>query len=443
MCDKGDQRFHKLHCIRRKCENCGTDGLVAHYQEFAERCGGLPVVYSKLERVKKLRKQKEVVQIMPVNHNTSITGLIIELAKDLETLAEHIFVATWQQQQFANLLKEIPPSWVVLNMDFSENYSCIAQNEVQSAHWGHEQVTIHPTVAYYKCQHDNCTETVQEALIFVSSDLIHDSSAVMKFTAVANEHLSQTRGITINREIQLTDGCAAQYKSKTPFCDLSHAIEDFGFPIERHYYGSRHGKGPSDGAGAVVKSGTRRAVLGENVVINCAKDLFEFGKQKLTVGSDEHLHYKRSFFLVEDIQHDRPIRSCVKTIKGTRKMHCVRTLAPFSFESRNLTCFCSTCINPGTGECENASYVENWTIHDLQQNDRRVAENGGRGGRTAVNGRRGGRTAVNGRRGRTAATRGGRGRRGAPGGGEPAAVRGGTEPLAAAYKFNLLPPVYL
>lgn len=51
--------------------------------------------------------------------------------------------------------------------------------------------------------------------------------------------------------------------------------------VERHFYGSRHGKGPSDGAGAVVKSGARRAVMGMNVVINNAEDLYNFGKEKL------------------------------------------------------------------------------------------------------------------------------------------------------------------
>ena len=71
---------------------------------------------------------------MPINHKVSVTALIIELSKDLEKLAEHIFVATCQHIQFANLLKEIPQSWVILNKDISENYSCKAQKEVQSAH---------------------------------------------------------------------------------------------------------------------------------------------------------------------------------------------------------------------------------------------------------------------------------------------------------------------
>ena len=62
---------------------------------------------------KKARKGKEVTQIMPINYKVSVTAMII---------------ATWQHIQFANLLKEIPQSWVILNKDISENNSCKVQN---------------------------------------------------------------------------------------------------------------------------------------------------------------------------------------------------------------------------------------------------------------------------------------------------------------------------
>ena len=52
-------------------------------------------------------------------------------------------------------------------------------------------------VAYYRCQYENFTKTVQEALIFISSDHTHDAAAVMKFTSIANHHLTMTRGINI------------------------------------------------------------------------------------------------------------------------------------------------------------------------------------------------------------------------------------------------------
>ncbi|CAG2188300.1 unnamed protein product [Mytilus edulis] len=138
---------------------------------------------------------------------------------------------------------------------------------------------------------------------------------------------------------------------------------DFGFPIERHFYGSCHGKGPSEGAGAVVKSVVRRAVLVEQVVINNARDLYDFSK-KLEIDSDDHIHYKRSLFLVENVQRDRPNRIIAKTLVGTRKLQCVRTVTPMTIETRNVTCFCQGCTSLN-GECGNSDYVEKWEEQHL------------------------------------------------------------------------------
>ena len=190
---------------------------------------------------------------MPVSHRSSMTHIVVKLAEELEKLAGHLFVASWQQQQFSLMLKNVKKSWVILNIDFAENYSCKSQTEVQSAHWGHNQVTIHPTCAYYQCQEGNCENTVTEHIIFVSDDKTHDPAAVMKFIEVTNTNLQQKRGLSIHRQIQMRDGCVSQYKSKVPFTDVSYSLTDFGFPTECHFYDSKHGKGPSDGAGAVVR----------------------------------------------------------------------------------------------------------------------------------------------------------------------------------------------
>lgn len=114
----------------------------------------------------------------------------------------------------------------------------------------------------------------------------------------------------------MTDGCSSQYKSKTPFTDISYSTADFGFTTERHFYGSRHGNGPSDGAGAVIKSAAKRAVMGQNVIINNAKDMFEFADAILTKNEE---HSKRKVFLVDSssINRERTERVGSKTLPGT------------------------------------------------------------------------------------------------------------------------------
>lgn len=58
--------------------------------------------------------------------------------------------------------------------------------------------------------------------------------------------------------------------------------------------------------------------MGMNVVINNAEDLYNFGKEKLesTEEKTDHLHHKRTFFLIENIDRNRPDRSKTKTVPG-------------------------------------------------------------------------------------------------------------------------------
>ena len=61
-------------------------------------------------------------------------------------------------------------------MDFAENYKCSFQNEVQSAYFDQNMVTIHPMVYYYKKQlgTEETVVTMKHAIIGISDDLRHN-----------------------------------------------------------------------------------------------------------------------------------------------------------------------------------------------------------------------------------------------------------------------------
>jgi len=82
--------------------------------------------------------------------------------------------------------------------------------------------------------------------------------------------------MTIEHIVQWTDDCAAQYKSKGPFSDISCSLIDFGATLERNFFGSRHGKGPSDGESAVVKHHATSAIMTGKATIASAEDLFKY-----------------------------------------------------------------------------------------------------------------------------------------------------------------------
>lgn len=134
-------------------------------------------------------------------------------------------------------------------MDFAENFLCKFQDEPQSAHWAYKQVTVFPVIAYSRCC--TCQELRRDCLVFFTDDLRHDACASQVFIEKTMNYLSQLR--SFSRVIMISDGCAAQFKSKLPFFLLSHTRLSGSHSIEKVFFGSRHGKNDSDWCGGAVK----------------------------------------------------------------------------------------------------------------------------------------------------------------------------------------------
>ena len=294
--------------------------------------------------------------------------LFKELKAETTFLAGHLYRANWQFQQFDSLrrMTPFPQNTVCMVLDFAENFTCTYQDEVQAAHWHHNQVTVHPIVCYYACSH--CQQPLTDSLVFISDDRNHDHHAVHAFTLRAVEHLRDARNISLEHIVQWTDGCSSQYKSKGPFADISRALQDYGCTFERNFFGSRHGKGPADGESAVVKSSAMRAIKSGQVVTD-AEGLFQFcqssglNKQPNEAGCQ---HFLRSFFFVShsDIHRDR--HRPVQTLKGTRSLHAVKCVSENVLMTRTLSCSCGACLG-GIGVClqQTAGKVEPWQERTL------------------------------------------------------------------------------
>ena len=65
--------------------------------------------------------------------------------------------------------------------------------------------------------------------------------------------ISKTFGDDVKHIVEFTDGCSSQFRSRHTTLDLSYARKDFGVNIQRLYFETSHGKGPSDGEGRVKK----------------------------------------------------------------------------------------------------------------------------------------------------------------------------------------------
>ena len=110
----------------------------------------------------------------------SYSDLIDKYIAILDAMAQHVSMASWNYCQFKAAKQNILHDEVLVVHGFAQNYLCLLQNEPQGMHWEHRQVTLHPSVAFYKCPND-CTKLVMHEVVHVSDDLKHDAHLVCQF----------------------------------------------------------------------------------------------------------------------------------------------------------------------------------------------------------------------------------------------------------------------
>lgn len=234
----------------------------------------------------------------------------------LTLLVKHDFVAK-QQSSFINDKKEnLKESEFVVNLDFSENYNIVVQDEAQSYHWASEHVTIHPFVIYYR-EDDKIKHS---SFVVISPCLEHNTVSVYTFQKKLVEFMT-TKFQTVPKKIfYYSDGCAAQYKNKKNFINLCYHKQDFGVEAEWHFSATAHGKGPCDGVGGSVKRLAARASLQrpyDNQILTPIQ-LYEWAVENLS-GINFAFSTQDEYVESETFLNDR--FSQAVTIKGTQQYH--------------------------------------------------------------------------------------------------------------------------
>ena len=363
----------KQSCLTRECINCGVNEIPVHLKPLLISNQNEVVQYCEWKRVQKhvTTKQNEKIINITDKVTTPLKDLVTKMKTELLTFSAHIFRAEWQQQQLKRMKLRIPAKSAIVIMDFAENYSCTAQDEVQSAHWVNQSVTIHPMMAFINSSSEPGKITNKEAIIFISNDLKHDAESVAHFTSISHPHLKSSYGISHIEEF--TDCCAQQYRCGKSFSNLSHVQTDLGLSVKHNYFEASHGKASADGLGAITKHAAQLAVTRRQYTIRnaeefhkfCISELTQVGKSVYKSEQEKYADSSRTFFYVNNIDHSKKDRN-VCTVKGTIKIHCAKgTGTPYEIKTRDLTCTCDFCSeNIGT-QCDNTEYVGEWHHHKL------------------------------------------------------------------------------
>ena len=363
LCEKGiDGKYHPK-CLSRQCCECGTV-LLRRYLRSAEdksKKDKLEIHWYKWDTITVDRDDGSKKKIKScVAKTTTFSEFLTDLEKEINDYPSHKFRASWQQSQMSECLKTLDKSQLMMIMDFSENYKCSFQNEIQSAYFEQNLVTIHPCMCYYKKTLNDEEYLYKHSVIGISNDLKHDSSLVKVFEDKAVEKVEEQQKITTVTE--WTDGCAAQYKSRIAFAYLSKRDRIY----TRNYFETSHGKNVCDGLGAIVKNSLYRAMLTGKIIAN-AEDVYNHCFNCLTHGvkinEKEKIVTIREFVYLakESISRNVPMAA---TITGTRKLHAIQnTGEDMIVKSKNLSCYCHGCRT--ADKCLNINHVDGWVMNNL------------------------------------------------------------------------------
>ena len=165
-------------------------------------------------------------------------------------LIPHSFIAIQQALFFNESKSTLKPGEVLVQADFSENYSFVLQDASQGFHWNNSQATIHPFVIYFK----QSEKKQHLSYVIISDCLHHNTVAVYLFQKKLVSLLKRILHIPPKRIIYFSDGAASQYKNQKNFLNLCNHEKDFGVKGEWHFSATSHGKGACDGVGGDSKT---------------------------------------------------------------------------------------------------------------------------------------------------------------------------------------------
>ena len=356
--------FPKVDCILCTCNKCGT----THYQNSILRINWNKLKDERKRFLVKIWVTKTECKEGAVQsflhwkfERCNYTGLIALLMEHMSKMAEHTFMASWNYVQYKQARKNILGGDVIFVHDFTQNYLCTHQNEVQDLHWRHKQVTLMPTVAHYRCA--KCNEIVMHEILHITDDMKHDAHLVNMFTERSIEVL-KSNNVQVHKIIKFTDQAPSQYKNKTAFTYLVKC----SIPIQKNYFGVRHGKSSCDACTGRVKQAVTNIVKSEQAVVNSAQSFYSTcveHLQKPMEASDKCQHYMLTVELHEKICK-RPNTKNWQGIPDTRKLHQIGNTGGNVLYFCKFTCCCFGCLQ-GTIPCQNTICPSEWEAFDLQK----------------------------------------------------------------------------
>ena len=312
-----------------------VDALIRKITETGED----KIVYDILKKVK-VQTGNGVKEKMKLVREEENKDVFVEIFKnEVAEFRAYVNRIKNQYTQLRQLKDHLPDDDIIMQMDFAKDYHCRSQQEVQSAYWNPEQVTIHPMVFYYKKE----SSLLHKSIVAMSDEPKHDAGTVFAILKKVIPFIKSEVG-AFNQIHYWTDSPMSQYRNKTIFNVVSRHEETFGAKAVWNYFEAGHGKGPCDGIGGTSKRLADEAVKQEKVSIQDASDFMKWAEEnqlgsaiKFLFVDKKNAAESRAFLMAQSEN--------LKPVKGTMKTHSVFSPAVNEIWAREVSCYCLNCFD--------------------------------------------------------------------------------------------------
>ena len=322
VCDSENEK-----CMTGKCAKCPKwfDKNTAPLEDEIEwdQWDTVQVQLPQKKQKSKIRQCLKVVKKMKKVHaEGTVEDALFVLQNKIPEFLEHVFIKRQQSRFFENRLSSLKPNEAVVQVDFAENYTCYHQDEVQSAHWNHQQVTVFPVVIWSKKANSN--ETICESHAIVSDDRRHDKRSITVFMGRVLNGIIKEANPAVARVDVFSDGPSSQFKNKFVASFLSGLKARTGLNVKWHYFATSHGKGAVDGIGGTVKRSVWTLVSTRKVsVVDNAEDFAKAAR--------EHGNLSTKIIFISEKQinseYSKSTFDTAPTVPGISKAHCLEPTA--------------------------------------------------------------------------------------------------------------------
>lgn len=259
-----------------------------------------------------------------------------ELLEELPDFRDHCHRVGVQFTQVRLLKNRLEPEIeATCQLDYAENWKAKYMEEVTSAYYDKNQITVHPMVVHTK---DVQGKVNVKSYVGVTDVTNHSVSTTFAFIKALIPQIKEDYP-RLQALHFISDSPSSQYRNKYVCNIIARFPALFSLQGSWSWLESGHGKGPCDGVGGSVKSKADNLVKTKLLITNADEFCNEISKQetKMTLIKIDEDDVEKS---KEEIS-----KWTTPAVKGVSNMHTVVPIAGELF-MRPTSCFDVCCFQP-------------------------------------------------------------------------------------------------